>query len=195
MTEPWRGVGIIHRGIVIAEYCDDFDRADSPTPGILWTPFGDAGVAIDDNELVGAGSGIDGAMFNTLLTDDHYAEWDVSTGTDHSFYIRSSQLSGPNVAGWSTYEWFWGSASGGTWTLRYYSTFSSPTIISTFTGHPTPLATQMRFEVQGTTLRVKQDGVTIITTTDSNVVNGEYVGIRMDNPLMGVDNFCSGILL
>lgn len=193
-TGPWCGIGIIHRGFQPDIFCDDFNRADNIGLGPLWDEGGAAAIKILSNQLAGDGSDLSAAFFTTALTDDHYAEWDVVLGTVHSFYVRCNNRLGPSVATFDCYEWFWQSSGGGTWTLRWYQNGSNMGTISTFTGHPTPLGTQMRFEIEGTTLRVKQDGVTIITTTDSTLSAGEFVGIRMDNPTVAVDNFCSGPL-
>lgn len=179
---------------VIAEirYCDDFNRADNVNLGGSWVEGGAGEMRILSNELAGNGSGLSSAMFNTALTDDHMAEWDVTLGDAQSFYVRASQTSGPGVSGWISYEWFWTSASGGTWTLRRYTAPSSVTTINTFTGLSTPNGQRMRFEVEGTALRVFRNGVSQVSTTDSNITSGQYAGIREDNNTMAVDNACFG---
>lgn len=178
--------------VATTTYCDDFNRADNVNLGGNWAEGGAGQMSILGNQLVGGGSSLSTAMFTTALTDDHMAEWDVTLGSGQSFYVRASQTSGPGVGGWISYEWFWTSASGGTWTLRRYTAPSTVVTINTFTGLSTPNGQRMRFEVEGTALRVFRNGVSQVSTTDSNITSGQYAGIREDNNTMAVDNACFG---
>lgn len=171
---------------------DDFDRANSSNLGADYWEAGGGNVSITSNRIAGAGSGPDYAFHHTALTNDHYVEWDVITGAGMSFMLRVNPDNGaPSTAGFDAYEWFWTTASGGTWTLRKWIN-GAVSVISTFTGKSTPNGTRMRFEAIGTALNVFRDGVSQVATTDASIANGQRIGVRLDNSGLVLDNMAAG---
>jgi hypothetical protein len=167
---------------------DNFNRSNSS----LTTPWinsagGFGSLAINTN-VVGTNSGANAdseAVYDGGITwpNDQYAEVVITTlgGADGGPCIRAGSGDG----------YFCTAFTGSTIELFRISGFAG---IATYNGGGYSLNDVIRIEAQGTTIRVKQNGVTRITVTDSSVASGKP-GIHLFDGTMRVDTFDAGDFL
>jgi hypothetical protein len=150
---------------------DDFDRADGGL-GAGWTDFGDGGLSISSQQIVGS-SGLAG----DIRTGESYASDQFSQIELTSTQLSGGEWIGPAVrtqaGGQDTYLglYFWNDGSpelrlyervAGTWTQ----------LGASYPSGPLPAGTQLRLVAIGSTISFLENGTTRISVTDSSLSGG-----------------------
>jgi hypothetical protein len=168
-------------------YSDDFNRPDSTTV-TGWTESGDDW-SIKSNQLAPGTTTVGTIRYDQQLsTADHYAEIVVATpgGTSMGVFARSDAATG------SYYLW---RNNGSNWALFYNVSGSFVQIGSSYTAAAVA-GDVARVECNGSTITGYVNGVSRVSTTDTHITTGTYVGLRsLQSSTCRYDNFAAADLV
>lgn len=199
-------MALMGRGMILGKplstdtpiFTDDFNRANSSSVGNGWVESGAQNHEILNNRLIkitnsNASWSIQGST--TFASNDQYNEIVYHAGADISMILRCD-VNNPGTGGTSPdyYEFSWSTASSGTYGIRKFVAGSATSLTSaTGVGNLTA-GDVLRAEVQGTALRVKKNGSTVLSTTNGDVASGQYHGVRFDAVTGVFDDYEAGTL-
>lgn len=173
------------------DFYDDFERADSTSLGANWTE--DAtypNLGIDDGFLTGSSAVNAGFAFaNTdMSSTDHYVEANCAgTINNLTLFLRCNSKvynTGGYQAGWDdTTDRF-----------RIRRADTGATLAQTAASYPSWSFDTLRFEAEGTTLRLYVNTVLFLTVTDATFSSGVIVGARVGFGGGGMDDYKAGPL-
>jgi hypothetical protein len=163
---------------------DDFNRIDSPSLGALWSEaVGD--YSLSNGRAVSKSSGASLALYGTTTYSDAILSADVDVGASAMRSIGlTARYGGPGennqylgMLGYDAgrFTVYIYRNVGGNWTMLKSAD------VSTGTG-------TLKFEVQGSSLKLSFNGNLIISATDNALTSGQ-IGIRGWNAGAAVDNF------
>lgn len=167
-------------------FTDPFAGGNASPPNANWTNTIGAGLSTLSNQLGATSGGNDGAARVTAGTfpDDQYAQFTVKTvgGSD----------GGPAVRMDASGNCYFCTSFNGT-DIQLYKlvagSFTGP-LVTPFTG-TYAVNDVLRLEAQGTTIRLKKNGVTILTVTDTSLTTGRPGAFIFDGTMRG-DDFEAG---
>jgi hypothetical protein len=163
------------------EFTDDFNRADSSSLGANWNEFGTGNLSISNNKLVTTSVNGQSALWTSpLSSQDQFIEWScLGSSIDQRGALRCPNSSTLGLLG--GYDF----ASGGFYIGNHLGVIATA-------AHAAITNQTMRFEAEGTALRLYLDGVLVLSASDS-VESGLYCGFRVaGTPGNELDNFSAG---
>ncbi len=151
---------------------DNFARADGPL-GPNWTDVSDGGMAISSDAVTGKAGAVTGDMWSAdAFTSDQFSQVEVT-----SAQLTGGQWIGPAVraqaGGQNAYVGF------------YYWNFGSPELMlfkrsgggwaqigAVYNSGPLAAGTQLELTAVGSTISFLENGIVVITATDSSITGG-----------------------
>lgn len=165
---------------------ESFNKADSATlgPDQSWTEMGGSiDIVSNTAEVQTSGAEMLARMDANLGSANHYIEAVISQapasfGTNHSnagLIVRKDNTASTN---YYMAEIAYGSSPNQNITIYKCTGGTYTTLVNGTLGSAPAVPYTLRLEVEGTALRFKLNGATILSTTDATWATGNYVGLR-----------------
>ena len=151
---------------------DNFQRADGPL-GPNWTDVSDGGLAISSDAVIGKVGQVTGDMWTAdAFTGDQYSQVEVT-----STQLTGGQWIGPAVraqdGGQDAYVGFYYWNSGSPELMLFKRTSGSwAQIGAAYSTAPLAAGTKLEVEAIGSTISFLENGIVVITATDSSLTGG-----------------------
>lgn len=172
------------------EFTDDFNRANSSSPGADWVEVGAGNwsITLTSRLTLGVNTGEQCMYVNALSTSDHYAQADSVAHTIDTYLIIRSTAN--NLSPLTFY--FAGVNGSGNYAIGKYDGGSYTGLASA--AGSSPAGKTLRFEASGGDLSLKVNGVEVLGVTDGSPLSGLYVGVWGAGNPTSYDNFEAGAI-